>query len=128
MDLYLRILAFCPHDVLGEEIHDSPLVQRAWVTQERLLSKRVLHFADVLIWECPSIVASEIQPLGLTNSAGVVSNGLKAGRQKVLEAHEGEAEHWRAGQEMRLVKHPTAIDNITSSKQLMDQGVLERCC
>jgi len=38
----------------------SPLLQRAWVFQERRLSSRVVHFAETqIIWECNSIWKSE---------------------------------------------------------------------
>ncbi|KAF2036515.1 heterokaryon incompatibility, partial [Setomelanomma holmii] len=34
-------------------IESAPLNQRAWVAQERYLSRRVMHFAnDALFWEC----------------------------------------------------------------------------
>lgn len=49
-----------PHFGLGEYMFDTgyvlgtfPLLERAWVHQERLLSHRVLHFGpQELIWEC----------------------------------------------------------------------------
>ncbi|OCL12099.1 HET-domain-containing protein, partial [Glonium stellatum] len=46
---------------------NSPLGQRAWVFQERLLSKRMLHFGlDQIFWECDELPnASETFPLGL---------------------------------------------------------------
>lgn len=38
----------------------SPLLKRAWVYQERLLSPRILHFGDTeLIWECSSETTCE---------------------------------------------------------------------
>lgn len=37
-----------------------PLLNRAWAFQERLLSRRVVHFADdVLYWECQIVLACE---------------------------------------------------------------------
>ncbi|KAH4164750.1 hypothetical protein HBI24_171850 [Parastagonospora nodorum] len=37
-----------------------PLLRRAWVFQERLLSSRVIHFTDYqLVWECRSVQQSE---------------------------------------------------------------------
>jgi hypothetical protein len=42
-----------PHWSGPRDTSDWPLLQRAWVWQERLLSPRVLHFCkDELIWEC----------------------------------------------------------------------------
>jgi hypothetical protein len=41
---------------------NNPLLQRAWVFQERLLSPRVVHFADdMLYWECLESNACEIE-------------------------------------------------------------------
>lgn len=35
------------------ELHQSPLSTRAWTMQERLLSRRIVHFTDTrVIWEC----------------------------------------------------------------------------
>ncbi|KAK0704370.1 heterokaryon incompatibility protein-domain-containing protein, partial [Lasiosphaeris hirsuta] len=46
-------------------VEDSPLCQRAWVFQERLLSPRMLHFTNsMLFWECRTMTASEIDPSG----------------------------------------------------------------
>jgi hypothetical protein len=47
-----------------------PILTRAWVFQERLLSTRVLHFGpQELSWECRTNVASEyFRELGLTRS------------------------------------------------------------
>ncbi|KAK4107505.1 HET-domain-containing protein [Canariomyces notabilis] len=43
----------------------SPLNKRAWVFQERLLSHRILHFGDdMLFWECRQRVASELDQDG----------------------------------------------------------------
>lgn len=43
----------------------SPLLERAWVFQERLLSPRTVYFAsDQLYWECGSLYASEVSPTG----------------------------------------------------------------
>lgn len=44
----------------GTVFYNSPLSQRAWVLQERLLSNRVLHFGDEeLFWECSTLSARE---------------------------------------------------------------------
>jgi len=43
----------------------GPINQRAWVLQERLIAPRVLHFCyNMVYWECPSLRASEVDPLG----------------------------------------------------------------
>jgi hypothetical protein len=44
-------------------IERSPLNKRAWVLQERFLSKRIMHFtADGVFWECLEKRASDIFP------------------------------------------------------------------
>lgn len=48
-----------------ENLDRSPLLQRGWVFQERVLSKRMLHFgAKQIMWECASLQASETFPEG----------------------------------------------------------------
>lgn len=50
-------------------IDRSPLHQRSWVFQERLLAPRVLHFAQVeLAWECHELEATETYPYGLPDA------------------------------------------------------------
>jgi hypothetical protein len=47
-------------------LEEAPLIQRAWVVQERLLAKRVLHFnQDQLYWECQQTSACEIFPAAM---------------------------------------------------------------
>lgn len=47
----------------------SPLFSRAWVFQERLLAKRVLHFGkEQLFWECRTDDCCETFPDGLPNT------------------------------------------------------------
>ncbi|KAJ4406839.1 hypothetical protein N0V91_004269 [Didymella pomorum] len=44
----------------GDTFRQSPLSRRGWVLQERLLSRRVLHFAKgELLWECMECSARE---------------------------------------------------------------------
>ena len=50
-------------------VDKAPLNRRAWVTQERFLSPRKLHFGrDQLLWECHQLQACEMLPLGLDKS------------------------------------------------------------
>ncbi|KAI0192666.1 heterokaryon incompatibility protein-domain-containing protein [Xylaria flabelliformis] len=46
-----------------DDVQVGPLSQRGWTLQERILSRRLLHFGtDQLHWECQSTVASEKNP------------------------------------------------------------------
>jgi hypothetical protein len=46
-------------------VDKSPLNTRAWVFQERLLSRRILHFgAEMVYWECCEGAASELNHVG----------------------------------------------------------------
>jgi hypothetical protein len=48
------------HSALAGPSHTWPLLKRAWVFQERLLSPRLLHFSfGELIWECRHVSACE---------------------------------------------------------------------
>ncbi|KAK4209759.1 hypothetical protein QBC37DRAFT_449765 [Rhypophila decipiens] len=52
----------------GDEIMDSPLAplaSRGWAAQERLMSRRILHFAaNCVCWECYELQATEGDPSG----------------------------------------------------------------
>ncbi|MCJ1378138.1 hypothetical protein MMC17_001234 [Xylographa soralifera] len=52
-------------DDLPRELNATPLKERAWVLQERLLSPRALNYGTTLVWECQTLVASESCPRGL---------------------------------------------------------------
>jgi hypothetical protein len=53
-------------DVLYSDITLSPLAQRAWVYQERLLSQRIIHFGSrQILWECNQLEACETFPKGV---------------------------------------------------------------
>jgi hypothetical protein len=46
-------------------VDDSPLCKRGWVTQERALSVRTVHFGNQqLFWECSRMRRSEVHPRG----------------------------------------------------------------
>lgn len=63
------------HFHVGEELQWAPLHARAWVLQERILARRVLHFTrNELMWECAETDASESYPLGFP---GHISRRLK---------------------------------------------------
>lgn len=47
----------------AKSFRNQPLLRRAWVTQERLLATRIIHFAKSgLIWECRKTAATESYP------------------------------------------------------------------
>lgn len=49
---------------LASAVNSAPLSQRGWVFQERILSKRAVHFGHQLYWECASLSACETFPEG----------------------------------------------------------------
>ncbi|KAH7154483.1 heterokaryon incompatibility protein-domain-containing protein [Fusarium sp. MPI-SDFR-AT-0072] len=52
-------------DPWEKAVAQSPLLKRAWVFQERLLSRGTVYFAhDMLYWECGELYASELYPEG----------------------------------------------------------------
>jgi hypothetical protein len=54
-----------PTDPWLKAVAKSPLLKRAWVFQERLLSRGTVYFAhDMLYWECGELYASELYPEG----------------------------------------------------------------
>ena len=53
-------------NLFDEKIESAPISSRGWTFQERVLSKRVLHFSDgVLFFECNTHLASEFHPDGV---------------------------------------------------------------
>ncbi|KAL5605921.1 hypothetical protein FOVSG1_006068 [Fusarium oxysporum f. sp. vasinfectum] len=61
-------------DIWKDEVLDSPLMERGWVFQERLLAPKVLHFGmRQLAWECNGLSALEMFPRGLPRGLEVLS-------------------------------------------------------
>ena len=65
--------------ITGKLVHgrsvEAPLLDRAWVFQERLLAPRSLHFStSELIWECNSSLACECTGLGVISCPGESRN------------------------------------------------------
>ncbi len=50
-------------DDIRKAVDRAPLYKRGWCFQERVLSRRTVHFADQLFWECVTLRASETLPL-----------------------------------------------------------------
>jgi hypothetical protein len=56
---------FLPQFDMTNVLIESTIATRAWVTQERFLSPRILHFTtDQLFWECAGLYACETFPRG----------------------------------------------------------------
>lgn len=74
MESYLCVNA----DRWINNIDDAPLNQRAWVIQERLLSRRILHFArDEIFFECQAGRASETFFQGEPVANDFTTDGVK---------------------------------------------------
>ncbi len=59
--------------VWRDGVDDSPLCRRGWVTQERALSVRTVHFGKhQLFWECLSENACEVLPKGVLRGTEIM--------------------------------------------------------
>jgi hypothetical protein len=55
---------------VSDHCDGSPLLQRGWVVQEHIMSRRFIHFgAEQVLWDCREIFASEVYPRGLPHVA-----------------------------------------------------------
>jgi hypothetical protein len=51
-----------PYNMYEKSMREAPLIQRAWVVQERLLSSRTVHFTSTQVfWECNRKTVCEAQ-------------------------------------------------------------------
>jgi hypothetical protein len=58
------------------EVDEAPLNTRAWVVQERLISRRIVHFdSEQVIWDCSQSMACEALPGGSTKWANRYATG-----------------------------------------------------
>jgi hypothetical protein len=63
---YASLYDFVPDDYISVSLGSEPLLSRAWILQERLLSPRTLHFTKTeIFWECYHTSASETFPDGI---------------------------------------------------------------
>lgn len=92
-DLPLKGSFYCVDASLWpKNIGEAPLNRRAWVTQERMLSPRVLHFGvQQLFWECHAMEACEAFPSGLPKTPDpltfIVRTGLKRMQPSIRPNH-----------------------------------------
>lgn len=90
-DLPLKGSFYCVDASLWpKNIGEAPLNRRAWVTQERILSPRVLHFGvQQIFWECHAMEACEAFPSCLPKAPDpltfIVRTGLKRKQPSLKE-------------------------------------------
>ena len=54
------------HELFRTRVEAAPLTRRGWVFQERLLSRRIIHFcSDMVLFECNTLQASERYTQGI---------------------------------------------------------------
>ncbi|KAF3006917.1 hypothetical protein E8E13_011222 [Curvularia kusanoi] len=80
-----RNLKCSADQVVFNAIDESPLNLRAWVIQERFLSRRIIHYSrKEVIWECHKSFVSELDPDELGSSHFIASIGQRARELKLL--------------------------------------------
>lgn len=99
----------------------SPLNSRAWVQQERLLSRRILHFgAEMIYWECSRRSASELNPNGYVykrypddfkdNYVPDLSSHISTRADVERAERENSGFSWAGAEAMRLRPPPVDLD------------------
>ncbi|KAF4977473.1 hypothetical protein FDECE_18351 [Fusarium decemcellulare] len=82
-----RILFVMP--TIPEWIRDvshSPLLERGWAIQERLLSKKIVHFGrNLVLWECLDLQEDEVSPIEESSQYLI----YKVTSERFLEAFKG---------------------------------------
>jgi hypothetical protein len=62
---------------VSDHFDGSPLLQRGWVVQERIMSRRFIHFgAEQVFWDCRELFASEVYPRGIPNVVAMKPSGI----------------------------------------------------
>ncbi|KAL8921767.1 MAG: hypothetical protein Q9172_003850 [Xanthocarpia lactea] len=89
-------------------VQNSPLGSRAWVLQERILSRRTLYASvQGFFWECAEKRASVYEPLGCSFDYKFRDNGLQTINQLLAQEQQPESLlgfHWR-----RIVEYYTRL-------------------
>jgi hypothetical protein len=81
----------------------SPLLQRAWVLQERVLSSRVLHYThDELVWECLETTDCECAFLNTTR-------GIESWKWYHAPSRDIRASEYTSGQWQGVISEYTAL-------------------
>jgi len=74
-------------DFWDAELLTEPLYRRCWVFQERMLSRRILHFGrKQVFFECPSMSACEVFPAGMP---GMLTESTKRETEWKRDLNEG---------------------------------------
>jgi hypothetical protein len=85
---------------------DSPLLQRAWVVQERAMSSKVIYFGRKMVfWECWGGSACELNPIHLVD---YIAPGLQSGPTEKPRRRKHQIPVWKPLLESR--DHGTAMD------------------
>lgn len=75
-----------PDQPFDQDVDLGPLNRRGWVLQERLLSRRVMHFTrSGVYWECTSSIANDIYPLHLPGDSTFHINDSTEFRHYILQ-------------------------------------------
>lgn len=70
-----------------KNVGEAPLNRRGWVTQERILSPRIVHFGvQQLFWECHELEACESFPDGLPESPDPLTFIVRTGLKRIKPA------------------------------------------
>lgn len=81
---------------LGYERTTPPLLRRAWVFQEMLLSRRVIHFTETeVIWQCNTCVRSESKIDGELSYPGFRDYNATPGKDLMVEGKCKGKNAWR---------------------------------
>ena len=131
----------CRDDVFDfqRNVDRSPLSIRAWVQQERLLSRRILHFgAEMMYWECCRRSASELAPNGYVykrypndfydNYFPDLTYNIETRTDLEDEERAGRGPSWAAVQAMQLRPPPVELDpdDVGPHTQQSSQTVWQR--